>query len=146
MLEIGVKTLWATVVLLQINPYCWEAKACEKRCAELLCSSKFAPNHTAQLSFCLKWGTFLNCPVAQNLRQNALHNCRLPCNKRYFIQSLNLTKTECATLLLLKICPSQTAQLSFCFKLARIVRKLKPVRNCMRNCPVNQNWCRLLKS
>ena len=45
-----------------------------------------------------------------------------------------------------KLAPSQTAQLSFCLKLARIVRKLKPVRNCMRNWPVNQNWCLLLKS
>ena len=45
-----------------------------------------------------------------------------------------------------KLAPSQTAQLSFCFKLARIVRKLKPVRNCMRNCPVNQNWWLFLKA
>ena len=59
LLEIGVISFCELVVLLRICPYCWEAKACEKRRAQLSCCLKLAPNHTAQLSFCLKWATFL---------------------------------------------------------------------------------------
>ena len=45
-----------------------------------------------------------------------------------------------------KLAPSQTAQKSFCSKFGRIVRKLRPVRKCVRNCPVNRNSCLLWKS
>ena len=37
LLEIGPKSDCATVVLLQIGPYCEEAKACEKLHAQLSC-------------------------------------------------------------------------------------------------------------
>ena len=123
-----------------------------------------------------------NCPVAHNLRRNTLRNFSFAWNGQNFISSLNLSKTPCATFLLLEIgvqplcatvvllqigpyckkakacekrqaqlsycskfAPSQTAQLSFCSKLGRIVRKLKPVGDCVRNCPVNSNWCLFLK-
>ena len=36
----------------------------------------------------------------------------------------------------LKLAPNDTLQLSFCFKLARIVKKLKLVQETKRNCPV----------
>ena len=39
-----------------------------------------------------------------------------------------------------KLASSHTVQLWFSFKLARIVRKLTPVRNFASNCPDNQNW------
>ena len=39
-----------------------------------------------------------------------------------------------------KLAPNHTPQLSFCFKLARIVKKLKLVPSTLRNCPVAQNW------
>ena len=40
----------------------------------------------------------------------------------------------------LKLAPNDTLQLSFCFKLARIVKKLKLVQETKRNCPVAENW------
>ena len=73
LLEIGVKTLCANVVLLQINPYCWEAKACEKRRAQLSCISKFASNHTAQLLFCFKLVRIVrNLKLVRNSVRNSL--------------------------------------------------------------------------
>ena len=110
-----------------------------------------------------------NYPVNSNwcLLLQSQMLCKTPCAIVLFLKIC--VKTLCATVALLemgdisykaktcpkhrpqpcccsKLFPSQTAQLSFSLKLARIVRKLKPVRNCMRNCPVNQNWCLLLKS
>ena len=40
----------------------------------------------------------------------------------------------------LKLAPNHTAQLSFCFKLARIVTKVKFEKNTMRIFPVARNW------
>ena len=39
-----------------------------------------------------------------------------------------------------KLASNHPAQLSFCFKEARIVRKVKLVWNTVRNCPVSGNW------
>ena len=39
-----------------------------------------------------------------------------------------------------KLARNHTAQLSFCFKLARIIRKQKLVKNTVRNWPVAKNW------
>ena len=96
LLEIGPKSHCGTVVLLQIGPYCQEAKACEKLRAQLSFGSKLASKHSAQVSFCLELASFVKklrllrnivrkCPVAQNLRQNTLRNCRFAWNGRYFI-------------------------------------------------------------
>ena len=63
-LAIGLKSLCATVVLLQIGPYCSEGKACVKHRAQLSCCSKLASKQSAQLSFCSKLATFVeksNC-------------------------------------------------------------------------------------
>ena len=106
--QICVKTLCTTVVLLHIGP-------CLKGRAQLSYCSTFAPNHTAQLSFCFKWATFLKkaktCPK---------HRAQLSC---------------CS-----KFTSKHSAQLSFCFKLTRIVRKPKPVKNAVNNFPVARNW------
>ena len=40
----------------------------------------------------------------------------------------------------LKLAPNHTAQLSFCFKLARIVTKVKFEKNTMRIFPFARNW------
>ena len=40
----------------------------------------------------------------------------------------------------LKLAPSHTEQLWFCFKLARIVKDLKLAQKTVRNCPVAWNW------
>ena len=77
LLEIGLRSHLATVVLLQIGPYCSEGKACEKHRAQLSCCSKLASKHSAQLSLFLKSVTFF--------------------------RKLNLGKTPCATVLLLEI-------------------------------------------
>ena len=128
---------WNWPVLLR-SPYLW------KTLCKTFLLLEIAPNHTAKLSFCLEgkvWGK---------------HRAQL---------------SFCS-----KLAPSHNAQLSFCLKWAtfliklklvqntvrnravsrnwpqvrlrnyRIVRKVKPVRNCMGNCPVNQNWCLLWKS
>ena len=54
-----LKKLCATVVLLQIGPYCSEGKACVKLRAQLSCCSKLASKHSAQLSFSWKLATFV---------------------------------------------------------------------------------------
>ena len=59
LLEIGLKSVCATVVLLQIGPYCSEGKACVKDCAQLSCCSKLTSKHSVQLSFCSKLATFV---------------------------------------------------------------------------------------
>ena len=61
LLEIGLKSLCGTVVLLQIAPYCLEGKACVK--------------HRAQLS------------CARNWRQNTLHNCLFVRNWPFLLKS-----------------------------------------------------------
>ena len=69
------------------RPVLLKAKAGEKRRAQLSCCSKLAPNHTAQLSFCLKWPIFLkklklvqdtvrNRAVTRNWPLVRLRNCR----------------------------------------------------------------------
>ena len=39
-----------------------------------------------------------------------------------------------------KLAPNHTAQLSFYFKLARIIRQQKRATKTVRNCPVARNW------
>ena len=139
LLEFGPKSDGATLVFLQIGPYCRQAKACEKRQAQLLCCSKFASSETSQLSFCSKLGrivrklqpvgdcvrncpvknltlvqnTVRNSPVNHNLRQNTLRNCRFAWNGPVLLGNQNLWKTPCTTFLLLEIASNHTAQLSF---------------------------------
>ena len=43
--------------------------------AQLFCCLKLAPNHTAQLSFCWKWATFVK---KQQIVQNRARNCKFP--------------------------------------------------------------------
>ena len=132
-----------------------------------------------------------NCPVARNLRQNTLRNWRFAWTWRLLLTIYNLSRTPCATVLLLKIplktlcttvvlfkigdfcekakpCAKQSAQLSycsklaskhsaqvsfcfklgskhsakltFCLKLVSIVKNLKFVQNTVHNCPVSSSW------
>ena len=110
-----------------------------------------------------------NCPVNSNwcLLLQSKMLCKTPCGIVLLLKIC--VKTLCATFVLLEICDilykaltcpkhrpqpcccsklasSQTVQQSFCLKLARIVKKVRPLRNCVRNCLVNQKWCLLLKS
>ena len=59
LLEIGLKSLCASVVFLQIGPKCSEGKACVKHRAQLSCCLKLASKHSAKLSFCSKLATFV---------------------------------------------------------------------------------------
>ena len=97
-----------------------------------------APNHTAQLSFCLKWATFLeklklvqntvrNRAVARNWPQIRLRKCRFAPNWAVLLRSYSLWETACATVLLIQIgafcykakcCAKHRAQLSCCSKFA----------------------------
>ena len=72
------KTLCKTFLLLVIAPnhtaqlsFCLEGKAWGKHRAQLSFCSKLAPNHNAQLSFCLKWAAFL---IKVKLVQNTVRN------------------------------------------------------------------------
>ena len=65
---------------------------------------------------------------------------------RHFLTSQHLFKTPCVTVLLLEIGLKSHCATVVLLKLGRIVRKLNPVRNSLRNCPVNRKWCLLLKS
>ena len=134
-----------------------------------------APNHTAQLSFCLKLATFLNKlklvqntvrnhAVARNWPQVRLCNCRFASNWTVLLGRKSLYETACATVLFIEIgsfcykaktCPKNRAQLSccsnlaskhstqlsFCFKLARIVRKPKPVKKAAQNFRAQRSCC-----
>ena len=138
LLAFGVQTLCATVVLLQIGPFCKEAKACEKRRAQLSCCSKFAPSQTAQLSFCSKLGRIVRKlkPVGDCVR-----NCPVNSNWCLFLKknkrcANHLAQLSCCS----KFASKHSAQLSFCFKLARILRKPKRVKNAVHNFPVARNW------
>ena len=72
------KTLSKTFLLLESAPnhtaqlsFCLEGKAWGKHCAQLSFCSTLATNHNAQLSFCLKWATFL---IKLKLVQNTVRN------------------------------------------------------------------------
>ena len=89
-------------------------KTCKKQRSQPYCCSKLASNHSGQLLFCFKlarivrnvklvWNTVRNCPVARNWRQNTLRNCLFVRNWLLLLRSQNLSKTPCATLLLLEI-------------------------------------------
>ena len=99
LLEIGVQKLCATVVLLQIGPYCKEAKACEKRQAQLLCCPKFAPSQTAQLSFCSKLARIVR--KAKPVRICLLKGVQNTVQNVLFLKIS--VKTLCATVVLLEI-------------------------------------------
>ena len=114
LLEIGVKTLCATVFLFEIGHFCWKATTCPKHRAQHFCSSKLASKHTAQMSLCLKSVTFVeklkvvqnplrNCSVARKWRQNTLRKCRFVLDWLLLLRSENLSKTPCATVVLLEI-------------------------------------------
>ena len=72
LLEIGLKSLCATVVLLQIGPYCSEGKACVKHRAQLSWFLKLVSKHSVQLTFCLKLATFVkNLKFVKNTVRNS---------------------------------------------------------------------------
>ena len=58
-LEIGVKTLCATNVFLEIGDVCVKAKACPEHRAQLSCLLKWLSKDTTKLSFCLNLATFV---------------------------------------------------------------------------------------
>ena len=73
-----------------------------------------ASKHSAQLSFCFKLAPIVtkpklvknavhNFPVARNWPQMTQRNCRFAWNEPHLLKSLNLSKTSCATVLLLEI-------------------------------------------
>ena len=147
-------------------------KTCNKQRAKPCGSSKLAPSHTTQLSFCFKLAptqlsfflelaSFVKQPdkiftvwPIDSAKEGAqlkiyLSWCKWTIkSKKLWFAVLDKTckKKRTQPCCCSKLPLSQTAQLSFCSKLGRIVRKVKPVRNCVRNCPVNWNWCLLLKS
>ena len=86
-LEIGLKSHCATVVLLQICPYCWKAKAFEKLAAQLSFKSKLV---TFVKKLRLAQNTVRNCPVARNWRQNTLRNRRFAPNWPVLLGSQSL--------------------------------------------------------
>ena len=104
-----------------------------------------------------------NRAVARNCSQVRLRNCRFASNWPVLLNSLSLSETACATILLIKIgafcleaktcakhraqlfCCSKfaskhSAQLSFCLKWATFYIKLKLVENTVRSPAVAQNW------
>ena len=94
-----------------------------------------------QLWFCVKLASkrfaqlwfFLKCAPFVNNRRKTLKLCKAvldkTCNKQR-------AQPRCCS----KLAPSHTTQLSFCFKLARIVTKVKLEKNTVRIFPVTQNW------
>ena len=84
--------------------------------------------------------TVRNCPAAQNWGQNTLPNCPFASNKPVLLGSQRLWKGRAQLSCISKFAPNYTAQLLFSFKLARILRKLKLVRNSVRNSFLARNW------
>ena len=110
------ETLRATVLIIKIGDVCLKAKTCPKHRAKLSCCSKLASKHSAERSFCFKLARIVrkpklvknavhNFPVAQNWPQITLRESRFAWNGRHFLKSKDLSKTPCATVLLLKIGP-----------------------------------------
>ena len=58
LLEFGLKSLCATVVLPQFGPYSSKGKACVEHRAQQPDCSRLASKHSAQLSFCSKLASF----------------------------------------------------------------------------------------
>ena len=140
LLEIGVKTLSASVDFLEIGDFCYKAKNCPKQRTQPSCCSKLASKHSAQMSFCLKLATFFkkvklvqntvrNCPVARNWRQNTLRNCRF-WHWRLLLTSENLSKTPCATVHFLEIC---VKALCATLNLAEIGDFCEKAKNCPKH-------------
>ena len=143
LLKIGPKSHCATVVFLEMGDISQKAKTCPKHRAQQCCCSQLAPSQTAYLWF---WSKL--CRIVRKLKP--VRTCVRSCPVNQFDAFCEQAKTcqkhraqiSCSSIL----ASSHTVQLSFCLKLARIVTKLTPVRNCARNCPVNKNWWLLLKS
>ena len=121
--------------------FCLEGKAWEKHRSHFSCCSKLASKQRVQLSFCLELLSLVKQP-------DKIFSLFDLISKKLWFAVLDKTckKQRARKCYCSKLASSHNVQLSFCFKLVRIVRKLTPVRNCARNCPVNQNWCHLLKS
>ena len=125
LLEIAFKTLCASVVLLRITVFIYTTWQ-KILTVWPITFGKESAELRIYLSWC-KWKI-----ISKKLRFAILDKT---CKKR------RAQRCWCS-----KLASSHTVQLSFRFKLARIVRKRTPVRNCARNCPVNQNWWLWLKS
>ena len=93
LLEIGPKSHFKTVVLLEMGNISLNGKTCPKHRAQPCCCSKLARCGTAQLSFCLKLARIVrkpkpvknavhNFPVAWNWPHITLRNCRFSCKAR----------------------------------------------------------------
>ena len=74
-----------------------------------------------------------NCPVAPNWPKSHFATVVLLKMGDSSYKAKTCPKHRAQPCCCSKLAPSQTAQLSFCFKLARLVRKLKLVRNFVRN-------------
>ena len=124
------------------------SKSCEKNPVQLWFCLKLTSKRYAQLWFCLKCAPIACAKEGAQLKIYLSRFEWTIISKKLWFAVLDKT---CKTQRAQPCCCSQlasgrTVQLSFCFKLARIVRKQKPVRNCVRNFPFNQNWWLLLKS
>ena len=108
-----------------------------KHRAQLSCCSKLAPNHTAQLSFCFK---LVRIVRKLKLVRNCMHNCPFNQNWCLFLKAKSCEKHRAQYSCCSKFASKHSSQPSFCFKLARIVRKPKPVKNAVHNFPVARNW------
>ena len=59
---------------------------------------------------------------------------------RFVVLDTTSAKQRAQLCCFLKFVPNHTAQLSFCFKLSRIVKKLNIGQKTVRNYPVARNW------
>ena len=89
------------------------------------CCLKLAPSHTLQLSFYFKLAR-----IVKNLKlvQETVRNCP--------VLGESSAKERAQLYCCLKLALNHTWQLSFCFRLARIVKNVKLVQETVRNGPV----------
>ena len=126
----GVNLLFATLVLLQIRNFCQKSRTFSKQRTLLLIylnglvrSQTF--RHLEVCHFCAK-----QCAQQRNARNWSLKKVR------FAVLGESSAKERAQLYCCLKLAPNHTWQLSFCFKLARIVKKVKLVQETVRNGPV----------
>ena len=112
LLEIGVKTLCATVFLFEIGHFCWKASTCPKQATLLL----------------LEIGVKALCANVVVLEIGDFCSKAKSCPKP-------LAQLFCCS----KMAPKHSAQMSFRSRLATFVKKRKLVQNTVRNCRVAWN-------
>ena len=126
----GVNLLFATIVLLQIRNFCQKSRTFSKQRTLLLIylnglvrSQTF--RHLEVCHFCSK-----QCAQQRNARNWSLKKLRFP------VLGETSAKERAQLHCCLKLASNHTLQLWFCFKLARIVKKVKLVQETVRNGPV----------